>query len=158
MIRWARIVIRTIGGWLALSEFLLLWLWLWEERADLTCSEFFPGSEAPKPPPREEDPRLLGEGLQKWERPHRATVTDRGRGRRIVVTPVLRREDANLGSVPGPFAEAVVPTSAPKRKRKRTISQRELRDLTKNDDDETDSLRNPRKRSRKPPRRYGQGE
>lgn len=104
----------------------------------------------------EEVTKLLGEGLQKRERQNRATAIDRGRGRRVGVTPVLKREDANLGGKFDLFAEANILSVTPKRKR--TISQRELRDLTQNNDDETDSLENRRKRSKKPPRRYGQDE
>lgn len=109
-------------------------------------SEFFPGSELPKPLPREEAQKVVPSPSLARGRRDRGTASDRGRGRRVAVTPMFRREDANLGFSAGP--------STGPRPRSR-IGKRELKFLEGN---EIDQSERPKKRARRLPRRYGQDE
>lgn len=116
--------------------------------SNLICSsEFFPASELPPPP----KPKVI---IQNY-REERYEATARGRGRQTREVPTLRRENAIVGTPPN--IEDAGP-STPNRKRKRTISDRELRNLNGDDSESKQVLESSKKRLRKPPRRFGQNE
>lgn len=108
----------------------------------MCISEFFPASEDPPPPkPRAID--MIRDFSQTSEKLHET----KARGRQVREVPTLRRENATLG-------ERRSPTST--HKRKRTISDRELRDLWGDGARTKQLLDGSKKRIRKPPQRFGQ--
>ncbi len=122
----------------------------------MRSSEFFPGSEAPKPPLREGIARLPGSSVPRSRRQNRATAADRGRGRRIANAPALKREDASIDTSASLSAESADTSTAPRRKR--GVSRRELEEPEENHSETKDPPENSKKRSRKPPRRVGHDE
>lgn len=111
------------------------------------CSNcFFPASEAP-PPPR---PEALWPPQTRYEMGNRATTIVPQDNRKVRCVPTLEREDATIG--------AVSESKEPATKRKRTISERELRDLYDGHSGPEQSPDGSKRRLRKPPRRYGQDE
>lgn len=116
-------------------------------------SEFFPASEA-APPPK---PGLLGviQTDPQTRREVHGAIEARGHGRNTGEIPTLRREDAFVDDAPEIEGGD---RRSPTRKRKRTISERELKNISGNDGESMQLLDGSKKRLRKPPRRFGRDE